>query len=226
MRGVRRAAALRGGRIRCVVCEAPGRCGTAAARPSAFGAGAGARRGVGRRRGDRGRDTARPRRRPRLPADGEVLVGGLDDMRDVGPGGLDLVAILDVDLADRRPGLAARERAVTTWMEAIAWARPGGRAIVQTSRAERPRGPGARAGEPRRFHGDEAPRRAEAGFPVGSPVFRVAGTPGFEASWTGSSPRPCSSRRSGIRRYAWSRSILGASRSSAVRSVSSPCGAS
>ena len=63
--------------------------------------------------------------------EGEILVGGPDDVRDFGRGGLDLVAILDADLAERRPGLTARERAVTTWMEAIAWARPDGRAIVK-----------------------------------------------------------------------------------------------
>ncbi len=169
-------------RIRCVVCEAPGRCRNCA------GTTFGVRRG-GRERVEEwaaGVATAAvtrlgPNDVPRLPADGEVLVGGPDDIRDLGPGGLDLVAVLDVDLADRRPGLAARERAVTTWMEAIAWARPGGRAIVQASRANDPAVQTLVQGNPRRFHGDEARRRAEAGFPVGSAVFRVAGTPGFEA---------------------------------------------
>jgi primosomal protein N' len=118
---------------------------------------------------------------PRLPAAGEVLVGGPDDVRDLGPGGLDLVAVLDADLAGRRPGLAARERAVTTWMEAVAWARPAGRAIVQSSHANDPAVQTLVQGNPRRFHADEARRRAEAGFPVGSAVFRVAGRAGVEA---------------------------------------------
>ena len=38
----------------------------------------------------------------------------------------------------RRPGLTALERAVTTWTEAIAWARPGGRAIVQSAHPNDP----------------------------------------------------------------------------------------
>jgi primosomal protein N' (replication factor Y) (superfamily II helicase) len=170
------------GRIRCVVCEAPGRCRNCA------GTTFGVRRG-GQERVEEwaaGVATAAVARLgvddvPRLPADGEVLIGGPDDVRDLGPGGLDLVAVLDADLAGRRPGLAARERAVTTWMEAIAWARPGGRAIVQASRANDPSVQALVQGNPRRFHGDEARRRAEAGFPVGSAVFRVAGTTGFEA---------------------------------------------
>ena len=112
---------------------------------------------------------------PRLPKQGEILVGGPDDVRDFGPGGLDLVAILDADLAERRPGLTARERAVTTWMEAIAWARPDGRAIVQSSHAADPAVQALVRGNPDRFHADETRRRAEAGFPVGSAVFRIAG---------------------------------------------------
>jgi len=34
-------------------------------------------------------------------------------------------------------------------------------------------------GDARRFHRDERRRRADAGFPVGSAVFRVAGGPGL-----------------------------------------------
>ena len=112
---------------------------------------------------------------PRLPTDGEVLVGGPDDVRDFGDAGLDLVAILDADLAGRRPGLTARERAVTTWTEAIAWARPGGRAIVQSAQANDPAIQSLVLGDPARFHRDERERRAQAGFPVGSAVFRVVG---------------------------------------------------
>jgi len=112
---------------------------------------------------------------PRLPADGEVLVGGPEDVRDLGGGGLDLVAILDADLAGRRPGLTARERAVATWTEAIAWARPGGRAIVQSMHANDPAIQSLVLGDPARFHRDERERRAQAGFPVGSAVFRVVG---------------------------------------------------
>jgi hypothetical protein len=117
-----------------------------------------------------------PRGRARLPKQREILVGGPESVRDLGTGDLELVAILDADLAERRPGLAARERALSTWMEAVGWARPSGRAIVQ---ADRPNDPAVQAlvrGNPDRFHADERARRSAAGFPVGSAVFRIAGT--------------------------------------------------
>ena len=164
------------GSVRCVVCEAPGRCRACGA--SDFGL----RRGGQERVEEWAVRVARvPVHRlaadepPRLPADGEVLVGGPEDVRDLGGGGLDLVAILDADLAGRRPGLTARERAVTTWIEAIAWARPGGRAIVQSTHANDPAIQSLVLGDPARFHRDERERRAQAGFPVGSSVFRVVG---------------------------------------------------
>ena len=79
------------------------------------------------------------------------------------------------------PGWPSRERALATWMEAVGWARPSGRAIVQ---ADRPSDPAIQAlvrGNPDRFHADEAARRAAAGFPVGSAVFRIAGSGALEA---------------------------------------------
>jgi hypothetical protein len=112
---------------------------------------------------------------PRLPAEDEILVGGPDDVRDLGTGDLDLVAVLDVDLADRRPGLAARERSLATWMEAVGWARPRGRAIVQASAPGDPIVQALVRGNPDRFHADERRRRDEAGLPVGAAVFRVTG---------------------------------------------------
>ena len=173
------------GAVRCVVCEAPGRCRSCGA--SDFGL----RRGGQERVEEWAARAARvPVRRlgpgdtPRLPDEGEVLVGGPDDVRELGAGGLDLVAILDADLAARRPGLTARERAFATWTEAVAWARPGGRAIVQTSHANDPAVQSLVQGDPARFHRDERQRRAQAGFPVGSAVFRVAGGPGLEAALT------------------------------------------
>ncbi len=165
------------GIIACLVCEAPGRCANCGAQD--FGLRAG---GAERVEGWAGRAASVPVHRlrngedPRLPSEGEIIVGGPDDVRDLGPGGLDLVAILDADLAERRPGLAARERALTTWMEAIGWARPFGRVIVQATRANDPAVQAMVRGNPDRFHLDESVRRREAGFPVGAPVFRVAGT--------------------------------------------------
>jgi primosomal protein N' (replication factor Y) len=166
------------GSVRCVVCGADGRCRACGARDF------GLRKGGQERVEEWAERIAHARvhrlaegEAPRLPDDGEVLVGGPEDVRDFGAGGLELVAILDADLADRRPGLTARERAVTTWFEAIAWARPGGRAIVQASRASDPAIQSLVLGDASRFHRDERRRRADAGFPVGSAVFRVTGGP-------------------------------------------------
>ena len=125
-----------------------------------------------RRRCPFGRRTVRGSRR----RTGEVLVGGPDVVRDLGVAGLDLVAILDVDLAAARPGLTAREHALAIWMEAVGWARPSGSAIVQTAHPGDPAVQALVRGRPDRFHERERARRAEAGFPVGAPVFRVVGT--------------------------------------------------
>lgn len=162
------------GEVRCVVCEAPGRC--AACGASDFGI----RRGGAERVEEWVSRVAsvpvvRPRE-PRLPSsDGEIVVGGPEEVRDLGAGGLDLVAVLDADRAERRPGLTARERALTTWTEAVAWAVPDGRAIVQASHPSDPAVQALVRGNPARFHARERDRRAEAGFPVGSPTFRLVG---------------------------------------------------
>jgi primosomal protein N' (replication factor Y) (superfamily II helicase) len=170
------------GVVKCVVCEAPGRCAECGAMDF------GIRRGGAERVEEWAaavaavpvRRVASPGR-ARLPKATEILVGGPESVRDLGTGDLELVAILDADLAERRPGIAARERALATWMEAVAWARPSGRAIVQ---ADRPSDPAIQAlvrGNPDRFLADEAGRRRSAGFPVGSAVFRVAGSADLES---------------------------------------------
>ncbi|MFN8232788.1 MAG: hypothetical protein U0V56_04740 [Actinomycetota bacterium] len=176
--GTLRAAA---GSVACIVCEAPGRCARCGA--DRFGI----RRGGAERVEEWAASVASvPVRRiarggrARLPRREEILVGGTDAVRDLGPGGLDLVAVLDADLAERRPGLAARERAVAVAMEAIGWARPDGRAIVQSARPSDPAVQALVRGNADRFLAVEAGRRAAAGFPVGAPVFRVAGRPGLE----------------------------------------------
>jgi primosomal protein N' (replication factor Y) (superfamily II helicase) len=164
---------LQDGAVRCVVCEAPGRC--ASCRATDFGI----RRGGAERVEEWATSIAsvpvRRPHRPRPPRDREILVGGPEFVRDLGPLDLDLVAILDADLAERRPGIGARERALATWMEAVGWARPHGRAIVQASHANDPGVQALVRGNPERFHRDEAGRRRDAGFPVGAAVFRVAG---------------------------------------------------
>jgi primosomal protein N' (replication factor Y) len=171
-----------GGTVACVVCGSPGRC------RACGGASFGVRRG-GEEHVESwaARAASVPVRRlgeeepARLPGTGEILVGGPDDVRDLGPGGLDLVAILDADLADRRPGLAARERSLSTWMEAVGWARPDGHAIVQSSSPSDPLVQALVRGNADRFHADERRRRAEAGLPVGAAVFRITGGDGVEA---------------------------------------------
>jgi primosomal protein N' (replication factor Y) (superfamily II helicase) len=177
--GLLRAAA---GEVRCVVCGAAGRCRSCGA--ATFGV----RRGGAERVEEwAGRVAPVPVRRlqddepARLPATDEILVGGPDHVRDLGVGDLELVAVLDADLAERRPGLAARERSLATWMEAVGWARPGGRAIVQASSPSDPIVQALVRGNPDRFHQDEARRRREAGLPVGAAVFRVTGVDGLEA---------------------------------------------
>ena len=169
------------GSVSCSVCGAPGRC------RSCGGTSFGVRRGGAEEVEEwAGRAAPVPVRRlrddepARLPRPDEIVIGGPDDVRDLGLGDLDLVAILDVDLADRRPGLASRERSLATWMEAVGWARPRGRAIVQASRPAEPIVQALVRGNPDRFHADEMRRRQEAGLPVGAAVFRVAGAAALE----------------------------------------------
>jgi primosomal protein N' (replication factor Y) len=170
------------GAVTCVVCGAAGRCRACGA--SSFGV---------RRGGEEhveewaGRAAPVPVRRirdgepARLPGAEEILVGGSDDVHDLGTGDLDLVAILDVDLAERRPGLTARERSLATWMEAVGWARPRGRAIVQASSPGDPIVQALVRGNPDRFHADDRARRHEAGLPVGAAVFRITGSTEVES---------------------------------------------
>jgi primosomal protein N' len=119
--------------------------------------------------------TVRRVSRPRLPRDGEVLIGGPDDVRDLGVGGVDLVAILDADGWTRRPGLSGRERALATWFEAAAWARPTGRVLIHASDAGDPMIQALVRGNAARFLDREREERARSGFPVGAAVFRVLG---------------------------------------------------
>jgi primosomal protein N' (replication factor Y) len=170
------------GAVTCVVCGAAGRCRSCGA--SSFGVRRGGAEDV---EGWAGRAAPVPVHRlregeqARLPGAAEILVGGADDVRDLGTGDLDLVAILDVDLADRRPGLAARERSLATWMEAVGWARPRGRAIVQASSPGDPIVQALVRGNPDRFQAEEQERRRDAGLPVGAAVFRITGDEHLES---------------------------------------------
>ncbi len=170
------------GRARCTVCEAPGRCSSCGA--SAFGIARGGAERV--HEWARGVTSVRVSHAPRgsasQPRKDEVLVGGLEVLKDVGTPGLDLVGILSADASLRRPGLSARERTVVAWFEAAAWARPDGRVIVQTTASNDPAIQALVMARPDRFHRSEATRRADAGFPAGAPVFRVAGTGELESA--------------------------------------------
>jgi primosomal protein N' (replication factor Y) len=181
---------LERGEIRCVVCEAPGRC--ASCGTSDFG--------VVRRGAERVEEWARTVASvpvsllgrddtARAPLDPEVLVGGPDALKDLGPQSLDLVGVLNADASLHRPGVDARERALIAWFEAAAWARGDARVVVQTNAANDPAVQALVSGRPDRFHRAEAPRLAEAGFPVASPVFRVSGGEGLEAELRALSPR-------------------------------------
>jgi len=169
------------GQVRCIVCSSLGVCAVCGG--STFGIRRGGAEHVERWAARSASvPVARPSR-PRLPKlTGEIVVGGTEFVRDLGPGDLDLVAVLDADAAARRPGLAARERALAIWMEAVGWARPAGRAIVQSSHPSDPAVQALVRGNPDRFLAREGEQRAAAGFPVGAPVFRVIGGDGLEAA--------------------------------------------
>jgi primosomal protein N' (replication factor Y) len=178
------------GQVRCAVCGADGRCASCGA--SDFGIARGGAERVEEWAGGVAQVQVRrigAREVPRPVGGGEILVGGIDAVKDFGPLELDLVGILDADLAARRPGLAARERALVSWMEAAAWARPNGRVIVQTAHPNDPAVQALVSGRPERFHRAELPRLADAGFPVGAAVFRVAGRGELEAELRALRPR-------------------------------------
>ncbi|MEX0756206.1 MAG: hypothetical protein WD556_14005 [Actinomycetota bacterium] len=168
------------GRVRCVVCGRDGECASCGAK--SFGLRRGGAEHVEEWAGRAARVPVRsasadPSALASLAGDDQVVVGGPESVKDVGPLGLDLVGILDADLASRRPGISALERALTTWTEVAAWAAPqGGRVIVQSSRPNDPAVQSLVQGTPERFHRAERARRAEAGFPVGAAVFRVVGS--------------------------------------------------
>jgi primosomal protein N' (replication factor Y) (superfamily II helicase) len=165
------------GSIRCIVCEAPGRC--AACGGEDFGvARGGAERVEQWARGVAAVPVARlgPSDRPRPPVEAEVVVGGIDAVKDFGALELDLVGILNADASLRRAGIAARERTLTAWAEVAAWAGPSGRVVLQTNRPNDPAVQALVAGKPDRFARTEKQHLADAGFPIGAPVFRVVGT--------------------------------------------------
>jgi primosomal protein N' (replication factor Y) (superfamily II helicase) len=171
------------GVIRCTVCGADGRCASCGA--STFGV----IRGGVERVVEWVSAVARVRvhgsldgRGAGVASNGEtgIAIGGLESVKDSGERGLDLVAVLDADASLRRPGIGAREHTLAAWMEAAAWVRPDGRVILQTDHPNEPAVQALVAGRPERFARSELARLADAGFPVGAPVFRVVGTAELE----------------------------------------------
>ncbi|HEX6009512.1 MAG TPA: hypothetical protein VFZ50_05335, partial [Actinomycetota bacterium] len=153
-----------GGAMRCVVCGADARC------PNCGSSNFGIVRGGAERVEEWARGVASvpvthlaPGDTSRPPGDGEVVVGGIDAVKDFGALGLDLVGILDADASLRRPGIAARERALSTWAEVAAWAAPNGRVIVQTTHPNDPAAQALVVGKPDRFGRTERTRLEEAG---------------------------------------------------------------
>ncbi len=178
---------LEAGRVRCAVCGAEGRCALCGS--AQFGIARGGVERVEEWAGGLGPTPVRriPPGGPFVPpAAGAITVGGPEAVKDYGPLGLDLVGILDADLAARRPGLAAQERTLALWMDAAGFARPSGRVIVQANRANDPAVQALVAGNPERFVRTEVSRRERSGFPVGFPVYRVTGgqdlVPALEAA--------------------------------------------
>jgi primosomal protein N' (replication factor Y) len=174
---------LEEGRVRCAVCEAEGRCASCGA--SDFGI---ARGGAERVEEWAAALSAVPVRRSDRLRPGGVTVGGAEAVKDVDPPGLDLVGILDADLAARRPGLSSMERSLAVWMEAAGWARPRGRVIVQSRTPGDPAIQALVQGHPTRYYRSELDRRARAGFPAGFPVFRVSGRAELRAELDATSP--------------------------------------
>jgi primosomal protein N' (replication factor Y) len=171
---------VRRGRPACGVCDAEGRCATCGGMTFGVERG-GAERIQEWAAGLTGRAVGRVDEAGEsiLPEPGGILVGTASAVKDYGPLRLGLVAVLDADRARRRPGLAAAEQVLATWFEAAAWAGPreaGGRVLLQTRDPADPAIQALVRSDPWHFHRAERPRLAEAGFPPGSPVFRLRGT--------------------------------------------------
>jgi primosomal protein N' (replication factor Y) (superfamily II helicase) len=170
---------LEGGTVRCAVCHDAGHCA------SCGGTDFGIARGGAERVAEWAARTASVPVAPGMPGGPGVAVGGAEAVKDLGPLGLDLVGILDADLAAHRPGLFARERALGVWMDAAGWARLGGRVIVQTRHPADAAVQALVTGNPERFYRSESPRRERAGFPPGCAVFRMTGTAALEPELPG-----------------------------------------
>ena len=215
---------LERGSIRCVVCEAPGRCASCGA--TDFGI---ARRGAERveewARGVAtvpvsliGRDDP-----PRAPLEREIVVGGVDALKDVGCSG----AGPRRDPARRRvapPAGCGRSRAGARDVVRGGGLGPPRRPRHRPDRgSERPRDPGPRVGTTRAVPPRRGPAPGRGRVPGrGRRCSASPAAPSSNASWRRSRRGRCSRRASEGRRYAWSRSTRTASPVSAPRCAGSP----
>jgi primosomal protein N' len=118
-------------------------------------------------------------------------VGTAATVKDTGPVGIDLVAILDPDRALSRPGLEAGQRALAAWMEAAAWAgdRDGeARVLVQTRQPGHPAVQALIRWEPEPYLRAEGEAASRAGFPPGHPVFRIEGPVALQPALEAATP--------------------------------------
>jgi primosomal protein N' (replication factor Y) (superfamily II helicase) len=135
------------GQVRCIVCASIGVCAVCGGTTFGIRRG-GAEHVEGWAARSASVPVARPPR-PRLPRSaGEIVVGGAELVRDLGPGALDLVAVLDADAAARWPRVSARWP--SGWRRSVG---PGRRA-VPSFRARTRRIPPS--------------RRSSGGTPIGS----------------------------------------------------------
>jgi primosomal protein N' (replication factor Y) len=160
------------GVISCAVCGAEGRCANCGG--SSFGISRGGAERV--EEWAAGVSTLPVREASGPPPAGQVTVGGATAVKDFEVAGLDLVAIVNADVAASRPGMSSAEHTLAVWMEAASWAGRDGRVIVHTRHAGDPSIQSLVSGNPSRFYRSELARREQAGFPAGHPVFKVTGT--------------------------------------------------
>lgn len=164
------------GAITCAVCGAAGRCANCGA--SSFGVSRGGAQRVEEWAAGVSHIPVQEASGP--PAAGRVSVGGAAAVKDFDVAGIDLVGILNADVSASLPGMSSAEHTLAVWMEAASWAGSSGHVIVHSRHGSDPSIQSLVSGSPSRFYRSELPRREQAGFPAGYPVFKVTGTAELE----------------------------------------------
>ena len=176
------------GRIACVVCGADGACAVCGAtivrgRTGRGGAG----RGVGRASGARSRASDRPAGAPRrAPRSSSV---GRTTFATSGPAtSSSWRSSTPTGPPAARGSPPASERSPSGWRRSHGLAPTGARSSRRRTRPTTAVQALVR-GQTDRFHEQERRRRADAGFPVGTPVFRVVGDERLDGGARGVRPR-------------------------------------